>query len=419
MMRKIIEYVTYVLIFLLPWQARLISAQGWVGEYSILSLYAWEILWLMVVVLALGFFWSKRQEITWQSPKQIFSWPNAWLIAMTGLAIWSFLSIFWALDTDIAWQKNTWLVEGLVLLALIIAFTRRYVVAIVLSLMTVLQSALALWQFFGQKVWASKWLGMASQTPDILGTSVIEVSDQRWLRAYGSLSHPNMLAAFLVVGVAAILYLLNIAQKVWQKIILIIALLLTVSGLVVSFSRAGWLAAIIIIIGYWWQNRRGRQTYIVLGFVAVCLAVLTWQQQPLIFNRLISQQRLEIKSYQERLAGYGESWQVIKFAPLLGVGNGNYSLAVYKNIDDTRPMYAYQPVHNVLALIWAELGAVGLLLAILLFVNLLYYSDNKFLIIAIAVMMMLDHFWWSMFSGGMLWWAIVAWTLKIKKQIVV
>ena len=82
---KIIEYGLYLVVFLLPWQARLILVQGemsgWPYEFSTISLYAIDILLLILLILnaSIKFFSSQKMNDNIKIP---LVW---WLIAIIEL----------------------------------------------------------------------------------------------------------------------------------------------------------------------------------------------------------------------------------------------------------------------------------------------------------------------------------------------
>jgi O-antigen ligase len=279
---------------------------------------------------------------------------------------------------------------------------------------------------------------MAQQGADVLGASVVETLDGRWLRAYGSFPHPNMLGGWLVLGLASIISLLtqaNSKQPTGDKkkkfLFTINYLLLTilVFGLLTTFSRSAWLAfgvvlvAVILIrpgrsedpmdirrtVPKQWDSSASPQND---GFKLLALTILTIATFAALFpqpflTRINADNRLEYKSTSERQASLSEGWKIIKKHPILGVGVGNYGLAVHRDIDSTKPSYYYQPTHNVFLLIWAELGLVGLLLIayclyLIAFKNretLLYIG---MLLLPLLIIATLDHYLWSLYSGLMI-----------------
>ncbi len=157
--------------------------------------------------------------------------------------------------------------------------------------------------------------------------------------------------------------------------------------------------------------------------MGVLLFILFSQYQNLITSRLGSEGRLEEKSTSERLASYQESWQLIKNNWATGVGLGNYTLALNRQMPGQKSFY-YQPTHNVFLLVWSEIGILGLLffvgLIICAFVRLLHRPDYGIfrndgriaILIALTVIMTFDHWLFSLHFGVLFFWLVMGLTVK-------
>jgi len=287
------------------------------------------------------------------------------------------------------------------------------------------QSLLAWQQFFTQSVFASKWLGMASQRAQDLGVSVVESGGERWLRAYGSLPHPNILGGFfaIVLLVNIILYF-QLFKKVSAQRLSLVFLIINFLGLFLTFSRGAWLGFTIgIAILYVWSiERYQKQGVLTMAKIILLLALCAVATSALFAQplsaRIFGQGRLETKSITERVASNYDARQIIQNHWLFGTGIKNYGLGVYNEIDAARPAYAYQPAHNVWLLVWAEIGIVGLLLFIVTLLHCYIASWRRrnlemlALLIALTVMMCFDHWLWSLSFGIYLFWAVIGLAMK-------
>jgi len=212
-LNKIIEWGVYLFIFLLPWQTRLILKEGdldgyW--EYGTVSVYGTGILLCFLFLLAIvSLVIDKLQIQNYKSQINYkFKITKIATVAIFFL-VFASLSIFWAESKIVALMAGLRLVEGVGLFLILQIFNfdwKKFSWAFILS--ALIQASLGIYQFLIQTTFASKWLGMALHDPATLGTIVVEASSERWLRAYGSLPHPNMLGAFLAIGMflAIILY---------------------------------------------------------------------------------------------------------------------------------------------------------------------------------------------------------------------
>src|SRR3989338_9422288 len=76
------------------------------------------------------------------------------------------------------------------------------------------QSLIAIAQFLKQSAIGLRFLGESVIAPDMEGVAVFYNSvGEKVMRAYGTTPHPNILAAYLLLGLFAIYYLLLRQQK--------------------------------------------------------------------------------------------------------------------------------------------------------------------------------------------------------------
>jgi len=436
-LQKLIEYLFYLFVFLLPWQTRWIWYEGELNkgfwEYGTFSLYGIDILFVIILALA-GIYFICKKKIKNQKPNSKFC-ITFYVLPIVFLVI-AFLSVLWAQNKGLALYASVKLLEGILLFWLVSKMKLNFTklgIAFVSS--AVIQAGLGIWQFLTQSTFANKWLGMALQIPGRGDTSVIESSVGRWLRAHGSLPHPNMLASWLVVGLFILLglaYRFTIQKKsfwkalhpnLWLNIFIYWSCVIIVTGLFFTFSREAWLALIIGLVFFWIIVLIKKQAAIFYKLLATGLAtiiVLSFIFWPLLSTRLSGQDRLEVKSRQERTTYLNQSFQLIKKHWLTGVGVGNYTLAVHNQIDPNLKSWDYQPVHNVYLLILAELGIIGLGI----FLWLIFYIIKRLFsfqirqdwpwtliypvaILAILIIAFFDHYFWTLHFGIMLFWLIL------------
>jgi hypothetical protein len=115
----------------------------------------------------------------------------------------------------------------------------------------VIQGAVAIGQFFAQRDLGLIALGELPLDPIFEGSSVVAARGRPWLRGYGLTAHPNLLGAMLALLLLLLLPTLRQARRPLRYALEVAALGLL--GLLVSFSRAGWLA-----FGAGWRSGLGR-----------------------------------------------------------------------------------------------------------------------------------------------------------------
>ncbi|MBI1961159.1 MAG: O-antigen ligase family protein [Parcubacteria group bacterium] len=424
----VIRAGTLLFVFLIPWQARLIIAEGSINgqywEYGTQSLYATEVLLFVVLIAVVA---KGAASVLARKPgfsmRRLAPPAGAFVVFLA----WAGVSILWSVDRGVALEHWLALVSGVavfLILASGAASFSRLSWAIIIS--GSIQAILAFVQFRLQEVGGSTWLGMAFQHASVLGTSVVETDMMRMLRAYGSFPHPNILGGWLVLGL-----LLAVKETAWRgrrgafAPLAYVAVAVLSTGLAVTFSRSAWLAfgvgfAVYVLIALIRLPRSLRSLAMTFVVIVLFAGTLIISYPEPFKERVFGGGRLEVKSYEERSSGISEAWQLIKQHPIAGVGIGNYGLAVHRDIDASQPAYYYQPVHAVPLLVMAELGIIGLIfvLGFLYFVlssrhpgrsepaasgveGSRWLSAGVFLL-PLAILALFDHYLWSLYSGMMI-----------------
>lgn len=437
---KLREYLLYLLVFTLPWQTRWMWHLGEIGqdqgywEYGTFSLYAFDIVLLILVIciVVLGLTKDKFKII---KPE----W-NLW-IPLLSLLVIGFFSLYWGSNKEIALYAFAKLLEGVALCYLVYKINLSLVrLGIVFVITALIQSFLAIYQFLAQTVFASKYLGMASHFPSDLGTFVVETTTGRFLRAYGSLPHPNILATFLITGLITATILYYLSKRKSSRYLLLTTLIIIQVGLFFTFSRLAWIFLVLlliflVIIGLFKKRVKLSLKPLMKCFVLLLITylVFTFIYPDLVLTRFQSQARLEQISLSERGSQINESTQLIKGYWLEGVGIGNYTHALSKEIKSGLDSWSYQPVHNIYLLIFSELGIFGLVIWLLILFQVLKrsavnlrvsFQDNlnrlwlwgySLVIITFFIAGCFDHFFWTLHPGIMIFWLIYGLWLKSVK----
>lgn len=439
-LKRLNQILLGLLLFFLPWQtayifdAKFLDGAKW--QYGTGLIYTTEILlWLIAILyLIIAIEACKKQipKIKYQKNK-LLTVIGLWL-----LLAWAGSSLIWAPAKTAGFYNWFHLLEaaGLFFIILTSAIDKKKIY-LSLTLAGVLQALLAIWQFFSQGVSANKWLGLASHLPWETGTIIIE-SSGRWLRAYGSFAHPNVLGGFLVICFFATIIpalMINGRRNTpWR----IIASLLLLSGIFFSFSRSAWLALIaglaIIFVSEIYRARQSAEPVdskyrnLIKYFLTplVLAAVLALIYQPVVFTRISTSDRLETYSVNDRLDYLSQAEDMIKNHRVIGVGEGNYTYDLFLN-DAAKTPWHYQPVHNIFLLIWAELGLVGLIIFIIflisLFLNFLIsnradksHSHLNIIVFCTTILIIgfFDHYFWTSYVGLMM--LFICFALMAKKQ---
>ena len=417
------KFSLVLLVFLLPLETRWIFDQadlrGSPFEYGTGALYLTDILLFISVFLTLLWKWRNNG-----SEKFSFIY---FLIA--GFGLMSLAGIGQAEDRKIALYAVMRLWEGLILWWLIQNNPAKALFLIIAFIGSAMFEAVwGIEQFFFQIVPANKWLGEAFHSASIFGDSVLQTSNGRFLRAYGTLPHPNILgglltsAILLLCGFIADTAALSIKYKVLSiksrvishKSLVFGGITLLLFGLFYSFSRSAWLAlGVGILFGGIWMIA-AKQKRLLAGIIfmlVICAAVLI-----LIFpeslSRFSQNQSLEILSVSERVREYDDAQIIVRKKPFVGIGINQY-VKELQNIYPSFPAWKIHPIHNIYLLILSELGIIGFLIFIIIIawhlsflkINsppLLIWSGSA--IVSLLIIGLFDHYLWTLHFGILLFW---------------
>lgn len=422
-LKKIIEYLIYLYLFLLPistvWIVQEVFVSGFKWQEGTMIIYLTELLLWLIFVLFFIILIKTRVAVINQFKQLSFSnlklinlnKPRVLVVAVVWLLVsWAGLSILWSSNYLLSGYYFLRLLEavGLVLIVLTLGLNFKKL-SWSLMMAGLLQSGLAITQFLNQSVAANKYLGMAAHLPLETTASVIEINGHRWLRSYGSFSHPNILGGFLALSlvVAIYFYLKNKSSR--RNFVGLMTIFIITMGLFFSFSRSAWLAiflALIPLLGVYGLKRYTKKTIQLLMYLSLVMFILMAIYSPIIFTRLSFSERLEIRSLDRRIAAMAEAKEIIYDHLIVGVGLGNYSH--YLIIANPGvPGWSYQPVHNIYMLILAELGILGFSLFMILVWRSLIASLNKLnqnpvyfsWLLIILVIGFLDHYFWTSYQG--------------------
>jgi O-antigen ligase len=260
-------------------------------------------------------------------------------------------------------------------LVYLFAVNERPRVTRTLALVLAVLGAVAIGQFVSQGDLGLRRLGELPLDPAIEGISVIIARGQPWLRAYGLTAHPNLLAAILVVGLLLVLPT-RAGWRGFQQVFYWAAIGLGLAGLFFSFSRGGWLAFAAGLLVWALLDRASlkltrRHAGLALAALA-CAAFLLVAYGDLVYGRFFNLDTpTEAQSINQRLQDAHIALAIIRDAPWLGVGMGNYSdAALLIDRDSAR-------VHNVALFVTAELGLAGLALWLWLMIGPLWVIGRR------------------------------------------
>ena len=411
---KIVEQIdrwgTVLLIYLIPWQARIIFSLGYLSgvpsEPQTRSLFAVEIIIAAMLVLRFAAMRIEKEKIVRNRCYSLAA-DTKTLFAAGTLAVLVALSIIVSLDQVAAVFSALHIIEGLAIFLLILTAPSEREARLAFLASALVQSAIAIEQIIFQRVYPDVWAGVAAHFPEISGTSVVEAAGERFLRAYGTLPHPNILGGMIVVAILS-------SRPLWRRfsVYSVFVYLLLSLGLFFSFSRLAWLSLAVGLVAQWIYARRYSGFIKNAAVVAATMLMMSALFTPLVLARVSSAGRLETISIDARVSSLSDAWKLIVREPFTGVGVGNFTAAILQKIDPDRNGYALEPAHSAFVDVFAEIGFFGFLLFIWLMYLLAmsaWRCGKIGLACALIVLALGDHWAWTTFAGVIIFWA--AWAL--------
>ena len=251
-----------------------------------------------------------------------------------------------------------------------------YIVTFVMLVTALSVSILTLYQLFTQ---GSFFAPLVVKVATVMGLPVY--------RSTGTFSNPNKLAAFLMIGVIISFGLVFIKElKPLIKFFLILIFLVTSLGLASSFSRGGWVAAIIGLMVVVYYHRKWNYLWYFLGLLIVAILVISIKVPQLwavVFERFGSIFTMSDASSSARISLIRSAIWMWQDHPILGVGLRGFPELYYDYIDPLMPHYLadVRESHALQAEILSEQGLVGFTISIWLFLTILIHGIRSIKII--------------------------------------
>jgi len=354
----------------------------------------------------------------------------------------AFISLFISSATKISAFRFLKLLE-FALLFIYIFHKKETKILQVLLYSGIFQAILAIAQFIKQGSIGIKFVEAGIFSPDSPGVANFILNGERIMRSYGSFSHPNVLAGFLLMAIFAF-------YAIWLKkpinILRCIGFAILVFAMFLTFSRTAiavfGVMSLMFFLFEFFKLRKLEYTEqrladgkkiikLFLLFAVSCLLtiiILFPYIKARFFTISMEEQAVDLRIFYNKMAV-----EMIKEKPVLGIGIGNFvnysqnypaylraaskvaGVASRSGSGQSLPDWIYQPVHNIYLLIASEIGILGLL-AFLGFVAMVIIKKIKstflFLVISFLILALLDHYFWTLQSGGIMFWLALSLTQK-------
>jgi hypothetical protein len=273
--------------------------------YSAGFLIFWPMLWTVIWWLVLGLpgFADLRHDPI----------RRLWALALLTLALWACLSQAWAYTRT--FQPQVALGAALpfalaALFAVVVACAgpRATTIVVVLLVGLVWNSLLA-----GAQVAVQGSVGLLAPgefqlDPAAPGMAIVQADGIRWLRPYGLLPHPNILAGFFVLALLASLVWV-LSRSRWRWLIGTLVFLIGLWAFLLTFSRGAWLgfaAGALAIVPLLWRlaprNRIVRLRFVItLGLSLAAAGLFVALYWPFLSARAgANEESVEMRSVSDR-----------------------------------------------------------------------------------------------------------------------
>lgn len=283
-------------------------------------------------------------------------------------------------------------------------------VVFVLLFASVLQSILAMGQFFHQGSLGGLlyWIGERTFNTQTPGIARANIQGVLILRPYGTLPHPNVLAGVLLVSsmYSASLFSSKYKWVVGAAFILCsVALFLTLSRLAILL----WFGfALFYGVKLLWNKKGFDQWMIILGGIVIFSVFFILPAWSRITSFSLSEESVVVR---EQLAL--SSIQMIRDYPFFGVGLGNVLINLPTYNPPHSSVFLLQPVHSIYLYWFAETGLFGLFFGLIFLINTFlrgvsYMKKNRvrqsifFALCAVLILGCFDHYFLTLQQGALL-----------------
>jgi putative inorganic carbon (hco3(-)) transporter len=191
-------------------------------------------------------------------------------------------------------------------------------------------------------------------------------------RATGTIGHPNILAYFFEILIPCMFAMLVVERSFFLKLWYGCCVFLGVIGLFTTLSRAAWLTlpfSMGVVFLVLFKDRLWKlKTFMFLFFGATLLLIILAFAYPTIERRFT---HTDYGSAKARTPMNIAALSIVRQFPVIGVGLNNCA-AVFKRFDTTGHARILRGVahvvHNMYLQIWLEVGLIGLLMFLYIFI---------------------------------------------------
>lgn len=157
--------------------------------------------------------------------------------------------------------------------------------------------------------------------------------------------------------------------------------LLIIATIFIISCRSALLACLILGIGLLAISKLRKQLMLYgLLLIALMATYFFFADTNLILTRFIPEYVIESHSFQWRMTMWNKTLELSKEAPIIGHGIGQWEIYFSKlgTIDPARPFRNFVHAHNDYLINFFELGTLGILFFISIFIGILFWGIKRF-----------------------------------------
>lgn len=263
-----------------------------------------------------------------------------------------------------------------------------------LSCALIVQAGLAIAQSFLQRSLGGIWYFFGERTFTVLTPGIARASlhGDLFLRPYGTFSHPNVLAGFVLFVLTILLF--SRGGRAWEEKGKSILLFLGSVLLLLTLSRVAILVWIFYLLLRFFTSaaHKKEKKREIISMILLSVVVVAFFITPLLFR--FSEISFGDESIQQRIVLLQQSIHLILQKPTFGVGFGNYFIEVASQRVNIWG-WQLQPPHNIFVLFLAETGVLGFMFAMWFLyrtIQRVVISQGKWKILLLGIFIILGSF---------------------------
>ncbi|HMQ01973.1 MAG TPA: O-antigen ligase family protein [Candidatus Doudnabacteria bacterium] len=288
-----------------------------------------------------------------------------------------------------------------------------------------LNASIALLQFSAQSSLGLTIFGESILAVDLFNVAKTVAHETTFIRAYGLMPHPNILAGLLLIISILNLYLINKSTHYPRLIVSITSFYLISAGIFSTLSRGGIVTYFIVLTIWFYTIFKSRLPIKRLVIPAIfggilCISLIFW---PWLDNRATWNDSAII----ERGVFNSTAIQLIESNWLTGTGPGTNLLFMHKMLISDLDYWLIQPIHNYFLIMISEIGLLGMILILFIvyhFARLWQITLTKktnqshwpiylsLIALSIFILFWLDHYFYTIWPTQILLWLILALIIK-------